>query len=209
MSMKSEIYKIIDYLTNSQYWIMDWDTGNYDDWDCALEDVEDIIYSENPDLIEPYLGDTPLCDLDFDTLENILDQLSAESIIEIMSAINRYRPSDEDMDDYVNSLNEDIDPLKDKYSPRVDITDKSRYDYYRYKGRDFAYDKKDALVLYLYKDEEEGDDAPFRELDAVGLSREHWKNRESRNEYLNEYIYDLEAEAEQLVDDFMKYEYRK
>ena len=209
MSMKSEIYKIIDYLTNSQYWIMDWDTGNYDDWDCALEEVENIINDENPDLIEPYLGDMPLCDLDFDTLENILDQLSAESIIEIMSAINRYRPSDDDMDDYVSSLNEDIDTLNDKYSPIVDITDKSRYDYYRYKGYDFAYDKKDALVLYLYRDEEEGNDAPFRELDAVGLSREHWKNRESRNEYLDEYIYEIEDFADQTVDEFMKYEYRE
>ena len=104
---------------------------------------------------------------------------------------------------------EDIE-FNDKYMPRVDI-ESSDIDYYKYKGKDFAYDKKNSIVMYLFKDDEEvemmGEDAPWRELEGVGLRRDNWNNKDSRNAYLDEWIIDIEEESEKLLDDFMKYEY--
>ena len=104
---------------------------------------------------------------------------------------------------------EDIE-FNDKYMPRVDI-ESSDIDYYKYKGKDFAYDKKHSIVMQIFKDDEEvemmGDDAPWRELEGVGLRRDNWDDKNLRNQYLDEWIMDIEAESAQLADDFMKYEY--
>lgn len=99
--------------------------------------------------------------------------------------------------------------FNDKYFPRVDITDTTTYDIYDYKNHKFAYDKTKSLLIDLFQDEDEvtemGDDAPWRELDAVGLSRDHWDH--DRDEYLDEYISDQDNEAESLVQNFMEYEF--
>lgn len=84
----------------------------------------------------------------------------------------------------------------------VDISNKSRYDYYKYKGEDFAYDKKDCLVIRLYKE----DDGTFTEITSVGLRPENWKNKAVRNEYLDEWIEEMSYEAQSYADDFLKYE---
>ena len=100
--------------------------------------------------------------------------------------------------------------FNDKYFPRVDIQDKSRYQYYRYKGHDFAYDRKDNLVIQLFKDQDEkdalGQAAPYRELSAVGLRAENWRAVSTRNEYLDEWIAEQDLEAEQLTHDFIRNE---
>ena len=111
-------------------------------------------------------------------------------------------------------LKEDYDVVKmnDKYFPRVDIEDKARYDYVQYKGRDFAYDKKDNVLHFLFKDEEEIEvmggieNTPFRSLDAAGLSLDSWTDTETRDQYLNDYANDIDEETSYLVQDFIQNE---
>lgn len=85
--------------------------------------------------------------------------------------------------------------FNDRYFPRIDLTDKSRYKSYKYRGKHFVYDTKDSLVLYVFQDEDEvaqlGADAPYREADAMGLSKENWKDIEMRKDYLDVYIFEL------------------
>lgn len=85
----------------------------------------------------------------------------------------------------------------------INITNKSRYDYYRYKGNDFAYDKKNNLLLYLYKDEEDGN---YYEVEAIGLRPNNWKNKNVRDEYIEEYLDELNMEISYLANDFIKNE---
>ena len=99
----------------------------------------------------------------------------------------------EDEDDEI--LEEGSTSFNDKYFPRVDLSN-PRYSYYHYKGKDFAYDNQKKLVLLIYQDDEEGEDAPWREVDAIGLAPENWKNREARKEYLDEYCDDIDAQLE-------------
>ena len=93
--------------------------------------------------------------------------------------------------------------FNDKYFPRVDLTNTERFDYYKYGNKDFAYDRKNNVVIYLFKDPDEGDNAPWRELDAVGLRAENWENNEVRDEYLFVYVDDLDAEAMYSADEFI------
>lgn len=84
--------------------------------------------------------------------------------------------------------------FNDKYFPRVDITDKARYKFYKYKGHNFVYDVNDALLIEVFQDEDEvaelGDEAPWRELDAVGLRNSNWMDKEARDDYIDEYLMD-------------------
>lgn len=112
------------------------------------------------------------------------------------------------------ALTEDYDVIKmnDKYFPVVDINDTSRYDYVEYKGKQLAYDKKDHVLHYLFKDEEEiellggEDQAPFRSIDAVGLSLDSWNDKEERDSYLQGYSDDMDDEASYLMQDFIENE---
>ena len=97
--------------------------------------------------------------------------------------------------------------FNDRYFPRVDLTNKQRYDFYKYRGKEFAYDKDEALVILLFRDtDEEGEDAPWREMDAVGLSKDNWKNKDVRDEYLDTYINERDEEFAYMVDDFVENE---
>lgn len=100
----------------------------------------------------------------------------------------------------------DITEFNDKYFPRVDLSN-SRYKKYKYRGHMFAYDTKDKLVLYLFKDDEEletlGDDTPWRELDARGLTPENWRDKAERNSYLDGWIENVSDEADSLAQDFI------
>ena len=113
-------------------------------------------------------------------------------------------------DDGKKHYNFDPTEFNDKYFPRVDLSNKARYKYYKYKGKEFAYDTQDAVVIYLFRDDDEietlGNKAPYREMDAVGLSRNNWRNKEVRNEYLDEYLYDLDSYASYAADEFVKNE---
>lgn len=95
--------------------------------------------------------------------------------------------------------------FNDKYFPRVDTKDRERYyPIYKYNGKEFTYDKKDKLVIFLFKDDEEIENmgktkAPWREMETAGLREENWKNKEARDEYLHEFCFDLDSETEELI----------
>lgn len=98
--------------------------------------------------------------------------------------------------------------FNDKYFPRVDINNTSRYDTAEFKNKFFAYDKKNNVLIYLFKDDEEvsemgWDKAPWRELDSAGLSSDNWNDKESREDYLHAYTFDLDSESSYLVQDFI------
>ena len=95
--------------------------------------------------------------------------------------------------------------FNDKYFPRVDTKDRERYyPIYKFNGKEFTYDKKDKLVIFLFKDDEEIENmgktkAPWREMETAGLREENWKNKEARDEYLHEFCFDLDSETEELI----------
>ena len=75
---------------------------------------------------------------------------------------------------------------------------------YKRKGKSFRYDFERQLVSYVYVvkeddeilDEKKGE---IIELDTAGLKVENWKNKESRNMYLDEFIYDIEEELKYMI----------
>lgn len=69
---------------------------------------------------------------------------------------------------------------------------------YQYRGYQFRYNASTAEV--------EAWDPEVGVYDSVGLSNEHWNDLEARDQYLDQYIDDLEAEGSALADDFIKYE---
>lgn len=76
--------------------------------------------------------------------------------------------------------------------------------HYKYMGKTFRYDYDNAIVEWIYKDEETG---LWEEIDGAGLRLENWKNKEVRDEYLAEWCADLEDEIAYEMDLFMKYEW--
>lgn len=70
--------------------------------------------------------------------------------------------------------------FNDKYFPRVNIKGKKVYHPDGTKNTGFIYDDENALLISIFKDPEEvealGNKAPWRELDATGLSRSNWKD---------------------------------
>lgn len=73
---------------------------------------------------------------------------------------------------------------------------------YTIQGKTFRYDYDHAVVEWIYKNE----DGKWEVLDGAGLRLENWKNKEARDEYLQEWIMDIEADAEYQMDMFIKYE---
>ena len=88
----------------------------------------------------------------------------------------------------------------------------------------FKYDYKHAIVSRVVKATDEArkdnehwiakygkplwdiDEEGFIEIASVGLSRENWENKAIRDEYLSEWIYELDAETSILCEDFIKNE---
>ena len=95
---------------------------------------------------------------------------------------------------------------------------------YKLNGKLFRYNFDRCTVEYVVKagkeelkDEDEWmqkhgeplfgiDHDGYMVIDSIGLSRENWKNREARDEYLSAWSMDLDAESSALVDSFVKYE---
>lgn len=75
-------------------------------------------------------------------------------------------------------------------------------------NRKFRYNYDDCLVEYGFIAETEDDINIFgaNELgefviaDEIGLSKEHWEDKEARDEYLMEYCYGLDMEIDWLLD---------
>lgn len=88
--------------------------------------------------------------------------------------------------------------FNDQYFPRVDLTE---YEYYKHGDYEYAYDITHGLLIQLFKDEDEVaefgiDEAPFRELDIVGLSRDIWADTQARDDYLTQHETEVEAEVQ-------------
>lgn len=89
---------------------------------------------------------------------------------------------------------------------------------YKRNGKCFKYDFEHSIVEYVCKaskeelaDNEEWqkkfgkdlwdiDEAGYIVIDSAGLRAENWKNKEVRDEYLDEWLFELRAECEVLVD---------
>lgn len=82
--------------------------------------------------------------------------------------------------------------------------DKKYSNLYKYKGKAFAYDNENAIVEYVYVDPE---DNSWIVLDEIGLSNDNWEDRKLRDAYLDEYIRQLDDEANRLADDFIANEF--
>lgn len=102
----------------------------------------------------------------------------------------------------------DVDTTKfnDKYFPRVDLSDKNRYQYYKHNRKEYAYDKKYSELITLFKDPDEGKDAPYRNLSSVGFNYMNWTDKEVRDEYLDEYEAELNDEMDYITQDFVQNE---
>lgn len=88
----------------------------------------------------------------------------------------------------------------------------------------FRYDFDSSMVEYILKAEPveieaerewlEKHDRPlygigadrYMVLDTIGLNRKNWENRAARDEYLSGWAVDLDAEAEALAADFLRWE---
>lgn len=96
---------------------------------------------------------------------------------------------------------------------------------YKRGGKLFRYDFDECMVEYVTKVTAETKKenmewvAEFGEplfeigvdgyliADRVGLRAENWKDKEARDSYLDEWIFDMEEEAAYEMELFMKYEY--
>lgn len=82
--------------------------------------------------------------------------------------------------------------------------DKKYSNLYKYKGKAFSYNKDDAIVEYVWVDP---DTDEWVVIDEIGLSNENWEDRKLRDAYLDEYIRQLDDEANRLADDFLANEF--
>lgn len=94
----------------------------------------------------------------------------------------------------------------------------------KHQGKMFRYDFDNCLVQHVskatneeIKDNEEWqmkhgrdlwdiDEDGYIEIDSVGLGPENWRNKEARDEYLDEYCFDLNEETSYESYMFEKYE---
>ena len=95
---------------------------------------------------------------------------------------------------------------------------------YKVSGKLFRYDFDSSTVEYIAKagtEEIEADrewkethgrslygigDDGYMVLDTIGLNRKNWEIRAARDEYLSGWAVDLDAEAEALAADFLRWE---
>ena len=61
----------------------------------------------------------------------------------------------------------------------------------------FRYNYTDSLVEWLYTDKKTRKNEV---LDSVGLKLENWKNKEVREEYLQEWAFELKCEVDDVVE---------
>lgn len=92
---------------------------------------------------------------------------------------------------------------------------------YKYEGKMFRYDFESCIVEYICKADKEmlKDEAEwiakygrglydidadgYIVIDSAGLRTENWKNKEVRNEYLAEWISEIEYECRLMAKEFM------
>lgn len=96
---------------------------------------------------------------------------------------------------------------------------------YKLHGKLFRYDFDHYVVEYISKADDEmiADDAQWERkygrrlynigedgyivLDTVGLHKENWTNKDARDEYLSEWVFELDEELHFLATEFVEEEY--
>ena len=99
-----------------------------------------------------------------------------------------------------------------------------KYEYQNVGKKTFQFDRKRAIVRYVYKAtpdmvEEENewmekhgrplygiDEDGYMTLDSAGLSGIHWDDKEFRMECLSSWCLEIEEETNSLVEDYIRYE---
>ena len=95
---------------------------------------------------------------------------------------------------------------------------------YKINGKLFRYDFDCSIVEYVVKASKEEieedkcwkekyghslygiDETGYTVLDSVGLHKDNWTNKASRNEYLEMWAEELKEEERYMIEDFVKYE---
>ena len=191
-----------------------------------LEEAEDM--TQVKDAIEAAVEKSDSTDLEKDQVKGSIDVLKTDE----ESAIEGYedfkdeteKVADKELADAVNDQMEEIvddekehieklDTIKSALSESkaertadnmVKNEDKRSNDIYKYKGKEFRYDCDNAIVEYIWTDPDTNECVV---IDEIGLSNDNWEDRKLRDAYLDEYIRQLDDEANRLADDFISNEY--
>lgn len=191
-----------------------------------LEEAEDM--TQVKDAIETAVEKSDSTDLEKEQVKGSLDVLKTDE----ESAIEGYedfkseteKVADEELADAVNNQMEEIIDDEKEHIEKLDTIksalseskaertadnmikneDKRSNDIYKYKGKEFRYDCDNAIVEYIWTDPDTNECVV---IDEIGLSNDNWEDRKLRDAYLDEYIRQLDDEANRLADDFLANEF--
>ena len=130
--------------------------------------------------------------------EEIINRYGIETMMadELLSDITNNYVDDEELFKHTDLLV----PIKNTLrTTKVESLDNDKYSKVIKKdGKQFRYNYKDNVVEYIGEI-----DGEIEILDSVGLSKENWDNKEARDEYLDQYIMDLNEEESYMTKDLM------
>lgn len=130
--------------------------------------------------------------------EETINRYGMETMMadELLSDITNNYVDDEELFKHTDLLV----PIKNTLrTTKVESLDNNKYSKVIKKdGKQFRYNYKDNVVEYIGEI-----DGEIEILDSVGLSKENWDNKEARDEYLDQYIMDLNEEENYMTKDLM------
>lgn len=130
--------------------------------------------------------------------EETINRYGMETMMadELLSDITNNYVDDEELFKHTDLLV----PIKNTLrTTKVESLDNNKYSKVIKKdGKQFRYNYKDNVVEYIGEI-----DGEIEILDSVGLSKENWDNKEARDEYLDQYIMDLNEEESYMTKDLM------
>lgn len=130
--------------------------------------------------------------------EETINKYGIETMMadELLSDITNNYVDDEELFKHTDLLV----PIKNTLrTTKVESLDNNKYSKVIKKdGKQFRYNYKDNVVEYIGEI-----DGEIEILDSVGLSKENWDNKEVRDEYLDQYIMDLNEEESYMTKDLM------
>lgn len=130
--------------------------------------------------------------------EEIINRYGIETMMadELLSDITNNYVDEEELFKYTDLLV----PIKNTLrTTKVESLNDNKYSKIIKKdGKQFRYNYIDNVVEYIGEI-----DGELEVLDSVGLSKENWDNKEARDEYLDEYIMDLNEEESYMTKDLM------
>lgn len=130
--------------------------------------------------------------------EEIINRYGIETMMadELLSDITNNYVDDEELFKHTDLLV----PIKNTLrTTKVESLDNNKYSKVIKKDdKQFRYNYKDNVVEYIGEI-----DGEIEILDSIGLSKENWDNKEARDEYLDQYIMDLNEEESYMTKDLM------